>query len=159
MFLLAGVRYDRLQAVIKLPPPLAAFLTPYEFRIDVDLNSVFPYLGMEYRLESPQSSIKTYAKVSPIALQIGRDAPDSAYYLQTGLEYAVRPYRNVSVSAFGRLDLAHAVFTKASNIGGILQSPLPLPGPLPIDQDLTVHWKQISIGGSLSMAFSLPDFL
>jgi hypothetical protein len=159
--ILAGLKYDYLQGTMTprdnllqwftnvAPPGLSA-------RIDVNLNSIFPYLGLMYRTRDGRNNIGVFAKGSPFVLQIGQDAPHTAYFAEVGLEYGIILFDNISLSCFAKYDTAHGVFVDLSDATNIFQKTPPPLGTVALYQDLTVHWSQLTLGISAALNFNLP---
>ncbi|MGO9119266.1 MAG: hypothetical protein ACLQPD_16870 [Desulfomonilaceae bacterium] len=73
---LGGVRYDYLQGTIRLPDSLEA-LVPSTFpglrtKLDVSLNSLFPYFGVRRSISTGQGTLTFYLKGFPWAVSVAK---------------------------------------------------------------------------------------
>jgi hypothetical protein len=186
LWILAGVRYDYLEGVLKGPGTLNGvawyaepgdpastygFGIPLNTRLDVNLNSIFPYAGLKSAVGGSTNRLVFVLKGSPLALQIGRDAPYKAYFGELLVDYSsvVGRNSNITIDLFAKFDVAHGVFRSVSDIQGIFNKALltdelqrlrPLASPfgtnLETNQDLTVHWSQLICGAGVTTNFSIP---
>ncbi|GEM_PF-1775980 len=159
--ILAGVRYDYLQGTMTARDDLHQWLgnaanSRLRARIDVNLNSIFPYLGLKFTMKDGRNVIGFFAKGSPMVLQIGQGALHTAYFAEIGMEYSFTLFRHLSLACFAKYDVAHGVFAKLTDVSDIFQRTPPRLGTMTVDQDFTVNWGQFTLGASAAFHFSLP---
>jgi len=157
--LLGGVRYDYLQGTITLPDPLEAMLIGQfpgvRAKLDVNLNSIFPYLGVRSRLSSGHGSTTFSVKGFPWAISVAQVHPKSGYFAEVFCSYEMTPSRDFSLCLFAKADVAHAVFDKFSQVANIFNRDPSLP-VMGLEQSLPVTWQQYMIGGLATLNFRVP---
>jgi hypothetical protein len=160
---IGGLRYDYLQGTISVPGNLEQLIIqqlgfPFRVKLDVNLNSIFPYVGLMYATGSPSNQVSVFVKGFPAALAVSESAPHSAYFGEIGLEYSVRPlsFDDVSVTFFTKANVARAVFKELSDIANIFDSNVPPVGTVALDQSLSVNWIQYYLGGTITFNYDLP---
>jgi hypothetical protein len=186
---LLGVRYDYLQSALKGPDYFrgeawetqgdssGVYSTdhfsediPFNARIDVNLNSIFPYVGLRTSAGDASTRLDLTLKAAPLALRIGRDAPYKAYLAQVELNYTTfRLNRRLGLDIFTKYTHAKGFFNRIGNIGGVFNEDLASYTPddytqyialldfMELEQEMTVTWKQLILGAGLTWNFSL-DF-
>lgn len=158
--ILAGVRYDYLQGTITAPDPLEALLLSQfpglRAKLDVNLNSIFPYLGAKYSISTGQGSITFALKGFPCAISVAEVHPTSGYFGEVFCSYEVSPKKDFSLSLFAKADAAHAVFEECSQVANIFNRDPSVQQNTRVDQSLPVTWQQYMIGGVGTLNFGLP---
>lgn len=136
LWILAGVRYDYLEGVLKGPGFLngVAWVSeaggstgtygvgiPLNTRLDVNLNSIFPYAGLKSTVGGAKSGVALVLKGSPVALQLGREAPYKAYFGELVVDYrsVVGGNDDITINLFAKFDVAHGIFKRFSDIEGV----------------------------------------
>lgn len=156
---LAGVRYDYLQGTISLPQSLQDIanndLPGFRAKLDLNLNSIFPYVGFKSLLPAGQGSLTFSVKGFPWAVSVADVHPKSGYFAEVFCSYDVMPSLNFSLSLFGKAQVAHAVFEELSQVGNIFNKDLSIPPETPVNQSLPVTWQQYIIGGAATFYFNL----
>lgn len=160
---IGGLRYDYLQGTISVPDNLEQLIfqsvgIPFRVKLDVNLNSIFPYVGLMYATGSPSNQLTMFLKGFPAALAVSENAPHSAYFGEIGLEYSVSPlsFNDVSVSFLAKANAARAVFKELSDIVNIFDKTVPPMGTVALDQSLSVNWIQYYVGGTITFNYDLP---
>ncbi|MBI4965290.1 MAG: hypothetical protein HY913_18585 [Desulfomonile tiedjei] len=158
--ILGGVRYDYLQGTITAPDPLEALLVNQfpglRAKLDVNLNSIFPYLGVRSTLSTGLGSLTFSAKGFPWAISVADVHPKSGYFAEVFFSYDVIPSRDLSLCLFAKADVAHAVFDEFSQVGNIFNKDPSAPQNISLDQSLPVTWQQYLIGGVATLNFGFP---
>jgi hypothetical protein len=159
---LAGVRYDYLQGTIRAVGPIEA-LVVNQFpglrpQLDVNLNSIFPYLGLRSSLPTSLGALTLSIKGFPWALSVGDAHPKSGYFAEAFFSYDLIPSRDLSLSLIGKADAARATFDELSQAASIFNTDPSAPPNRILKQSLSVTWQQYYIGGvaTLNIAFPLP---
>lgn len=163
--LLAGVRYDYFEAVLKASDSLQQvavndFGQPLP-KVDVTLNSVFPYVGISYKIGRPSPTLIVWAKGFPTALSVADARPENGYFAQIGIEATMRPTDPLSISVFARVDLSRAVFREFSDISNIFNLNPPVSQDVTFEQGLAVNRQQYIIGAMIELQFAnnfWPEF-
>jgi hypothetical protein len=157
---LAGVRYDYLQGTISLPDPLEAMVLSQfpglRAKLDVNLNSIFPYLGFRSSLSNAQRSLTLSIKGFPWALSVAKVRPQSGYFAELFFSYEVIPSRDFSLCFFAKADMAHAVFNEFSQVASVFGKDPSAPQNISLEQNLPVTWQQYLIGGVATLNFGVP---
>lgn len=141
---------------------------PLGARVDVDLNSIFPYVGLRSVTKGWSSELSILLKGSPIALKMGRDAPYKAFMAEAELDYRWFGLSNdFSLDIFARYNHARALFDEIGNIGGVFNEDLVEFTPDKYDEyaqylrlteytnEMSVYWTQLILGAGLTWNFSL----
>lgn len=156
-WVLGGVRYDYLQATISAPGALETLIYqefgPVRAKVDVGLNSIFPYVGLMHRVGTENRNVVMSLKGFPGALSVADARPKSGWFAEFGVECNVNPSDSLSLSAFGRVDTARAVFDEFSDIANIFGVEPDRPPYIRSEQDLAVHWVQYIIGARVTLDF------
>ncbi len=156
---LAGVRYDYLQGTVTLPGPLEAMVIS-QFpglrpKLDVNLDSIFPYLGFRSSLSTAHRSLTLSIKGFPWALSVAKVRPQSGYFAELFFSYEVIPSTDFSLCLFAKADMAHAVFNEFSQAANVFGKGPSVPQNINLEQSLPVTWQQYLIGGVATLNFRL----
>jgi hypothetical protein len=158
--ILVGVRYDYLQGTISAPDPLDALLVGQfpglRAKLDINLNSIFPYLGARTSLSNGLGTLTFSVKGFPWALSVADVHPKSGYFGEVFFSYDLIPSSDLSLSFFAKADCAHAVFDEFSQVANIFNKDPSAPQSLSLEQSLPVTWKQYYIGGVATLNFAFP---
>ena len=157
---LAGVRYDYLQGTITLPGPLEAMVVG-QFpgvrpKLDIGLNSIFPYVGVKTSLSTGLGSMTFSVKGFPWAISVADAHPKSGYFGELFFSYQVSPVREFSLSFFAKADVAHAAFDEYSQVANVFKKDPSIPQTVGLEETLPVTWRQYMIGGVATVNFGLP---
>lgn len=157
---IAGVRYDHLDGTMKAPESLerqifqgVGALRP---ELDINLNSVFPYVGLSYRIGNRFRNVSATVKGFPAAISVAETHPKQGYFGELSIEASAQPLDSVMLSLFGRADVAYAVFEEFSDVAGIFGREPNRPATVSIEQALSVNWQQFIIGGRIGLNFRSP---
>ena len=158
--LVGGVRYDYLIATFTAGPEIAALLAPSDpLRADLNVNSIFPYLGIRNQLGGDWGKLICTAKGFPFGIA-SEGAPDKAYFAEIDVKYGISPYDNMMLQLDARWQTARALFKGLSVISSIFN---PDPNQAQrsgfVEADLAVHWQQFYLGAEVLVDFSLSDLL
>lgn len=157
--ILAGVRYDYLQGTISLPQSLdqivAATYPGLRAKLDINLNSLFPYVGFRTFVAVAAGSLNLSVKAFPWAVSVADVHPTSGYFVELFGSYDVMPWRDVSLSVFAKADFAHAVFEDRTQVAHIFDRDPSAPENTSVQQSLPVTWQQFMVGGLATMYFDL----
>ena len=155
--ILAGVRYDYVQGSITAPAPLEALLDGHfpglRAKLDLNLNSIFPYLGARSIFATGLGSLTFSAKGFPWAISVADVHPKSGYFAEVFFSYDLVPSRDFSLSFFAKADWARAVFEEFSQVANIFNKNPSVPQNLSLQQTLPVTWQQYLIGGVATLNF------
>lgn len=157
--ILAGVRYDYLQGTISLPQSFDQLL-PVVYpgirsKLDVNLNSLFPYVGFRTLVSVPAGSLNLSVKAFPWAVSVADVRPTSGYFAELFCSYDVMPLRALSLSVFAKADIAHAVFQDLTQVAYVFNAEGSIPENAPVQENLPVTWQQFILGGLATMYFDL----
>jgi hypothetical protein len=157
---LAGVRYDYLQGTITGVGPIETLalnqLPGLRPQLDVNLNSIFPYLGFRSSLPIFLGSLTLSIKGFPRAISVGDVHPKSGYFAEAFFSYDLLPSRDLSLSFIAKADAAHASFDDSSQAASIFNQGPYAPQNRILEQSLSVTWQQYYIGGVATLNFAFP---
>jgi hypothetical protein len=163
--LLAGVRYDYLQGTISASSDAERLIVrtvgvPFDAQVDVNLNSIFPYVGLMYNTGVEANRLSISVKGFPAAISASGDTPDRAYFGEIGFEWSFNPLgmRNLALAFFAKADAAHAVFSEVVDVQNAFRASPTVGGPFSfrVIESLSLDWKQIFIGSTVTFNFDLP---
>ena len=157
--ILAGVRYDYLQGTISLPESLGDIIIgaypALRSKLDINLNSIFPYVGLRSRYSTAQGSLTFSVKGFPWAISVADVQPESGYFAELFCSYDVVPSSDFSLSLFAKVDIARAVFNDFSKVTNVFNKDPAAPQDVLLDQSLPITWQQYLIGGVATLRFGL----
>jgi hypothetical protein len=164
--IIAGLRYDRITAsmqVAQLSGLLAQGADSLP-TVDVEINSLVPYVGLHFRSGGPRVGLGITLKGFPYVFYPSLHGLSQGYFGEFKVEYGGAPemFPDLFLRVFARGDVIHASFEadapEAITLGNLVPS-LPPPIPVRIDRgpaDVTAHWQQLTVGVALSLAFAMP---
>lgn len=162
MSLVGGVRYDYLTATFTAGPDIAALLAPsVPLRADLNVNSIFPYIGIRNQLgrAGDRGRLIFTAKGFPFGI-VSEGAPDKAYFAEIDVQYGFSPYDNVTLQLDAKWHTARALFKGLSVISSIFNpDPSQAQRSGMVDVDLAVHWQQVYLGAIVLIDFNWSNIL
>lgn len=169
--ILAGVRYDRLLSAGTLGSTGdftlggGSVASPFlPSRTTVELNSVTPYLGIRTWAGGPFGGVTFEIKGFPAAVfsANGNYKGQRGYFGEFKAEYYFPLSSNFSGSFFIKGDVIHASFTELTSVISLSPPLTNVFPPIPVGTTVnnsdaevatSVDWKQLSVGGSLTLIF------
>ncbi len=164
--IIAGLRYDTITAstqVVQLSSFLAGYIGSLP-TVDLEVNSVVPYVGLHFRTGGPRRSVGITLKSFPYIFYPSLQGMSDGYFGEFKLEYGGAPemFPDLFVRVFARGNVIHASFKadapEVITFGNIVPS-VPQPMPETMDRspaDVTAHWQQITLGVAISLSFAMP---
>ncbi len=167
--ILVGLRYDRLVSTIGpgasgnvVPAGPRSVIIPASASVTAELNSVSPYVGIRTSMGGPTGGVIFEMKGFPrVVFTQARYKKQNGYFGEFKAEYYLPLASNLAASFFVRGDVIHATFTDLTTFTSLfsLESVVP-PGSTPSppgSQDAevatSIHWQQLSVGGSVNLMF------
>ncbi len=137
------------------------FVVPASASITAELNSLSPYVGMRYSLGSGASGLLAVdVKGFPCAIfTSARYQVQNGYFAEFNVEYSGSLTSYVSGSLFVRGDTIHASFKELGDFTRLFVPNEAVSADPNVvttgsgEVATSVHWKQLSVGGSLTLTF------